>query len=523
MLRIGRISTVLRQFLKVTVRIAICVATILIASTPISESTHAQDNRPSDPRFGVIEAHDAPDQASTLGITWGRARFHWGSIQPDGPDEWIDAELSTEQLQREKEDGREIVGLLIGVPAWAKDADGLPQGLYLPSDDPANLWAIFVREAVTRYQSEINHWIIWNEPDVWDSGHPGYTWPGSEADYVQLLKTAYLVAKDANPDAVIHLAAVSHWWDALYDRQLYFERLLDVLVAEPDAADHNYYYDVATLHLYFNPASIYEVIKQYHLIQQEHGLDKPIWLVETNAAPSSDPARTVSDPTFHVSLLEQASFAPQVLTLAAAAGAERIGLYKLIDTKGDINANPEPFGLIRADGSERPIFQTTQTAIEQLSGAESIIWTERHLTSQVVITAPDKLTRMLWSRIPAAQEVHIPAAADSAILVNMWGNETIISPRDGTYTIIVYGGECQQTTGDYCMIGGPPVYIVEEVDSGVDTASLFLDSVPVTEGALPHNDSNSGSNLLVWLVAISAVILIAIAGPILMKRSLFRR
>ena len=34
-----------------------------------------------------------------------------------------------------------------------------------------------------QYQGRILHWVIWNEPDVWETGHPGDTWAGSEADY----------------------------------------------------------------------------------------------------------------------------------------------------------------------------------------------------------------------------------------------------------------------------------------------------------------------------------------------------
>src|SRR5688572_23932033 len=87
-------------------------------------------------RFGLIEPHDAPTHADALNVGWGRARFHWATIQPTGPDEWIDAELSDDELSREISSGRETVGLLIGIPAWARDERGLPLGLHLENDDP---------------------------------------------------------------------------------------------------------------------------------------------------------------------------------------------------------------------------------------------------------------------------------------------------------------------------------------------------------------------------------------------------
>jgi hypothetical protein len=436
---------------------------LILITTAHAQPSLKPDALVVDPRFGAVEPHDAPTQADDLGIGWGRARFNWPAVQPNGPDEWINAELSPEELSNELKSGREVIGILIGIPDWARAEDGLPRGLYLPHDDPDNTWAGYVREAVTRYQGQIDHWIIWNEPDVWDTEHIANTWAGDEADYVQLLKVAYLTAKEANPNAVIHLGAFSHWWDVQHNRELYIRRFLEVLVEESDAPDHNYYYDVATLHLYFNPASVYEIIEEYRGIQAEFGLDKPFWLIETNAAPSSDPAWMVDEPTFKVSLLEQAAYMPQGLALALAAGAERVGIYKLIDTPGDHVANPEPFGLLREDSSPRPAYTTAQVAIEQLADASNAVWTDRHLVAQVVIEKPGQFTRLLWARVPFPQTVQVPAYAGSALLIDMWGNQTIIHPESDRYTITLLAGECQQTTGDYCMIGGPPVYLVEDI------------------------------------------------------------
>jgi len=495
--------------------VSLTLLSILVLALPPSES-HAESARLSQ-RFGVIEPHDAPEYADALGIGWGRARFHWAMVQPNGPDEWIEAEISDEEVNLEINAGRELIGLLIGIPEWARDANGLPHGLYLPYDDPGNLWASYVRRAVTRYQGRIDHWIIWNEPDVWDSSHPSYTWPGSEADFVQLLKVAYLTAKEANPQAVIHLAAVSHWWDALYGRELYFNRLLDALVAEPEAARHGYYYDVATLHLYFNPALVYELIETYAGIQAQHGINKPIWLVETNAAPSSDPAWPVAEPAFRVSLLEQAAYMPQALSLALAAGAERIGIYKLIDTPGDYAANPEPFGLVRADGSTRPAYRTAQAAIRQLASAEHATWVERGTISLVIAEAPGQITRILWSRIPEAQTVQIPALAHTATLLDMWGNATTLLPHDNAYTLTLYAGECQQTVGDYCMIGGPPVYLIEAIPEQGDISPASL-SVINAEGDIPAATvSPAPSNRAVlnqWMLA-AGIACIVVAGAVL--------
>ncbi|MBN1287323.1 MAG: hypothetical protein JXB47_18125 [Anaerolineae bacterium] len=435
--------------------------------------------QPPDPRFGAIEPHDAPEAAAQLGLAWGRARFNWAWVQPDGPDDWVEVEFAEADLQGEMTAGREVVGLLIGIPDWARDPDtGLPRGLYLPHDDPGNTWAGFVRAAVSRYAGRINHWIIWNEPDVWDETNTGYTWPGTVEDFVQLMRTAYLTARAANPGAVVHMAAMSHWWDVEYGRELYFKRLLDALRADPDAAANGYYFDAATVHFYFNPAQVFELVELYRGMLAGAGMgDKPLWLVETNAAPSDDPAWPVAEITKKVSLDEQAAYMPQALALALAAGAARVGIYKLIDIETDLVANPEPFGLLRLDGSKRPVFETTRVALAYLRGAEAVQWVDRHTVGRAVWQQGSRRVTMLWSRLPEWLTARLPAQTAGATLVDAYGKERPLAPQDGEYVITLPAAPCQQTVGDYCMIGGPPVYLVEALAAGAPIPAMTGDGV----------------------------------------------
>jgi len=199
-----------------------------------------------DYRFGVVEAYAAPTAATALGAGWTRATFEWNRIQPNGPDEWNVTPISDQALANELVQGRQVVGLLITTPGWATDVGigpGVPQGLYLPTDDPNNRWATFVRTIVARYAGRIDHWTIWNEPEI-PAGSPDMTWGGSLEDFIQLLRVAYVVANETNPNAVIHLPAITHWHN-----EHWFGQFLDALVADPNAAANNYYFDIATLHL----------------------------------------------------------------------------------------------------------------------------------------------------------------------------------------------------------------------------------------------------------------------------------
>ena len=51
----------------------------------------------------------------------------------------------------------------------------------------------------------------------------GQTWGGSVDEFLQFQRIAYTVAKSANPNAVIHLAGFTYWWDVNYNRVPFFQ------------------------------------------------------------------------------------------------------------------------------------------------------------------------------------------------------------------------------------------------------------------------------------------------------------
>ncbi|HCB49520.1 MAG TPA: hypothetical protein DEP47_08340 [Chloroflexi bacterium] len=434
-----------------------------------------EENSPSW-RFGVIESYESPEHADRLNVGWTRIPFNWAEIQQGGPQTWT-ARVSDEQIKAEKAAGRLPVGLLIGIPEWARDESRLPAGLWLSHDNPNNLWANFVREGVSRYQGDIDHWIIWNEPDIGDT-EIAHTWDGTVADFAQLQRTAYRVAKETNPDAVLHLAAFTYWADYYAGTEQYMARLLDNIRTDPQAAQYNFYFDVATAHLYFQPNQIHDLLNLFTSIMRERGLGQPIWLVETNAPPKDDPAWPVPNWTLSVTQNEQATFIPQALAAALAAGAERVAVYKLIDTEQDRLANPEPFGLVRQDGSERPAFATYRIAIDYLSEAyraERERWNE---VGQIRVDQPDRTISVLFARLPQWQQAQVTATDDTAVLVDMWGTKEVITPTMGIYSIDLPPARCSQSIGDYCMIGGPTYYLVQSADVAPPTATPMATATP---------------------------------------------
>ncbi|MDX1414553.1 MAG: hypothetical protein R3293_10205 [Candidatus Promineifilaceae bacterium] len=443
---------------------ALAAALLLLLSLFLSvgERTKAQEEK--EWRFGVVEAYTAPNSARELDIAWTRVRFHWAEAQKGGTGTWT-PEVSDEQIANELAAGRLVVGLLIGIPDWARDEDDLPQGLWLDYDDPDNTWGIFVRETVQRYAGQIDHWVIWNEPDI-DKTAVAHSWDGGVEDFYQLQRVAYLNAKEVNPEAVIHLSAFTYWADVYADREQYLARLLDKIVADPEAAEHNYYFDKATAHLYFQPDQIYDLLQLFQEVMKEHGIDKPIWLMETNAPPHDDPAWPVAEHTLSVMQDEQAAFMPQALVSAMAAGAERIGVYKMMDIPDDRQANPEPFGLLRIDGSRRPAFRALHVAMQQLTGAQQVTRERWDAVGQFRVRQQDRETMVLFARLADPQQVEVEAIAERARLVDLRGTEQLVEAQDGRYVLELPPALCMQTIGDYCMIGGSTFYLIQALDGG---------------------------------------------------------
>ncbi len=423
-----------------------------------------------DYRFGVIESYDAPAAASALGAGWTRVTFEWNRIQPNGQEEWNVVPISDAQLATELSQGRQVVGLLVTTPGWATDTDkgpGVPRGLYLPIDDPNNTWAVFVRSIVTRYAGRVDHWTIWNEPDI-PSG-PDMTWGGSMADFVQLLRVGYLVAKQSNPNAVIHMAGIMHWYNPDW-----FGQFLEELVADPNAAANGYYFDVATLQIYIQPETVYDITVHYYQLMANRGIHKPIWIAETNAQPTTDPAAPVPNPQFTISLEEQAIYMVQAFSLGIAAGAARIAVFKMADLESDLAADPEPAGLVRLDGSRRPAFTAFQTAATYLSGFRGGTWDRRDDISVVTIDRGSRTTTVVWARTPQPQTAVIAARATSARVIDVWGSVRTVYPERGYYYLDLAGANCAEG----CRMGGAPLMLVEDAPVSADTAPVASSPTP---------------------------------------------
>ncbi len=444
---------------------------------------------PPDRRFGAVEAFWDVAAATEAGVGWERILFDWSQLQPHSAQDWNETHLQERDvwLARDEAAGREVVGLLINTPAWATDGlpdCGVPRGLDLPLDDPGNAWAAVVRRVVGRYAGRINRWIIWNEPNIPPATF-GAEWCGSVEEYYQLLKVAYLAAHQANPNVVIHLAGLTFHHD-----KTYLARFLAVAKQDPSGPEHGYYFDVVTLHIYFQTETIPAIVGETRATLSAHGLTKPIWINETNAPSNADPPYwSLPGANFDITLEEQAGFLLQAFALALSQGVERIAVYRWVDNAPRVGE--EPFGIIRLDHSRRPAFDAYRLITTHYAGTISAREERHALYSVVTLNRGDRTTRVVWARKQRDVTVSLPAIAAHARLVDQAGVEQIIAPVSGKYMLNLSGARCPPVSPNAdiphppCIIGGKTYLLVEEVGGTplpTPTATPVLTGTPAVAG-----------------------------------------
>jgi hypothetical protein len=504
---------------------------------PPPQSTEAQNTEVRDPFFGIVQAIHGPEMAVAAGASWERVVVWWSSFQPNGSEEWVEgAWPPRHEIEAQRARGIEVVGVVLHTPLWAAREDGdpavsPPYNLELPFDDPRNYWGQFMARLAREYAGAIDTWIVWNEPE--------FCWTGTVAEFAQLQKVAYLAVKAANPDARVILTGTTYWMDHERGRPLFLERLLAELAKEsgsrlqvagsglegdgggaavagaeqaagsasqpaasadsdpcdlqPEICHPSFYFDAVAVHQYGNPLNCFAMPVLYRRILESFGLDKPIWLPESNVVPHDDPLKTLTRGALRATMEEQASYMIQSAALARAAGVERYAVYKMRDEEPE---NDQYYGLARNDGTPRPAYTAYQVAIREMSGAvdAQYFWsgsasppTEDEITALLASTSSraqfvwpgamngvrmrrgDDRVTVLWNVTAAPLEIGVPSSVETATLIDKHG-ETLPLERaeDGAFHLMLAAATNNTDARDsrLILVGGDPVILVEPGAAG---------------------------------------------------------
>ncbi len=396
---------------------------LLLWPSNISPSLAASTTAPINP-FGAVEAYYRPAEAAELGLGWERIVFEWNALQPNGPTDWDTSHVPDAWLQNALDAHREVVGLIKNAPHWATGSDLLgapPLGADKPIDDPANVFAAFVTKLVSYYGPlwHIHHWIIYNEPDIRPEDTDQFEFSGDETDYFHVIKTAYLAAHRADPQAVIHLAGTTWWQDVIHHRLLFLERFLRIATQDPTAAAHGLFFDVLSVHVYDQTELVWNMTAQLANLPASMGYPKPVWIDELNARPTDDGDWQLPDAENPVTLDQQADFIVQAAALGLAANVQRIGVYRLYDDVDSSDPNAalnSGWGLIRHDGSRRPAFAAWQTVIREMSGTAHARRVSNRGVTIVSLPQTDQMVTAIWNETDKPITVHTPYTRTSTLL-----------------------------------------------------------------------------------------------------------
>lgn len=177
------------------------------------------------------------DLLTAGGFRWVRQRFPWAEIEPEpGSYRWARWDAIVRQCS---ERGLRVIAVLDGAPARARATEdaGNP---FAPPRDPADL-AAFARALAGRYGQSIDHYQVWDEPNIYPH------WGERDADpqgYLALLTAVGAALRDADPGAVIVAAGLApttetsgrNLSEVLFLRGLYEaggRQAFDVVAAKP--------------------------------------------------------------------------------------------------------------------------------------------------------------------------------------------------------------------------------------------------------------------------------------------------
>jgi hypothetical protein len=154
------------------------------------------------------------------GFHWIRQEFPWEDIEIHGKGDFVDRRNDLDGdgeidpvdawakydniVDLAEEHDLDVIARLSNPPAWTRALTDTV-GTYAPPDDLSD-WGDYVDAVVSRYESRIRYYQLWNEPNVYPE------WGEQPVDptaYTELLCEGYRRAKEADPEAVIISGALA--------------------------------------------------------------------------------------------------------------------------------------------------------------------------------------------------------------------------------------------------------------------------------------------------------------------------
>jgi hypothetical protein len=268
--------------------------------------------------------------------------LHWDSLEPKpGQWQWPDSLLRYLQSQ-----GFAVLGKLAYTPKWAIDP-AKAKGWPLQNKMPVSMesYRQYVHSVVSRYAQQINHWEIWNEPNL------ARFFDGTPQDYASLLASAVAEIKSWQPQAHIAGYALAKCYDPAT-----LDFIQTVINNQPalrlDAVSFHPYADMAP-----EEAGLPEKINQFRALFKKRQDDEPqFWITELGyqGKDTINTAIAYQPPLRRqpVNELTQAAYLARAAYLSKMAGVKYFFGYAMDSER--VKRGPDIYGLLDEEWTASP-------------------------------------------------------------------------------------------------------------------------------------------------------------------------
>lgn len=361
-----------RRLSFVRLALAVCLALVLVPSSVASAAQQAGVQ--THPFWGQSDAEvdSQLDAVAASGAKITRADLGWQSLQQNDAttyEPWFVAKVDRFVAQANAR-GIKPFFTVLGTPCWASTApDTLKQacagawwerGVQTYAPASAAAYGNAMAYLAARYRGKVSGWELWNEPN-----HPDFFKTADQAArYVELVKAAYPLIKNADPAAVVVAGAVS-LADTAFVTRLFS---LGISGSFDAFSMHPYSHNRSPLDL--GPdvlTSFIRGVPAVHDVMVRYGNTKPMWLSESGFSTSTVRGDAWSS---GVSDADQALFLEQQFTQVRKWSYVAVNIwYQLKDYTSNTVDLWGNTGLLRYDGRAKPAYAAFQRAAASLAAA----------------------------------------------------------------------------------------------------------------------------------------------------------
>lgn len=335
--------------------------------------------------FSPEQYRQQMDRLQDLGLEWTRIDLHWDIMEPQQGQlrtaelDELTQTLSTRQLKAEM--------YLVGSPDFASSGPfGVAnRGAYPPRD--AALYASSLVKFASRYPS-VQAWQVWNEPNL-----PSYWQPFEDPErYARLLQASVEAMRSQAPGREVVMGGMAYYSQMPVRGGLMLESLgkLGVQRLGTVIAYHPYsQYPEGD-----DPKARDFIVRAQLLNEKLRGIAPPaIWADEWGWSSYPGP----QEEQHIIGEQGQADFVLRRLALMSALDYDRIFLFALSDLDGRASVRDQHYGLLRLDGSPKPVYLALQRFLA-LTGPRLI-----PVAPPTLAWAPDALYSIAWRRNDGSQ------------------------------------------------------------------------------------------------------------------------